>query len=76
MLTIKCAACKRKLWKYGKIGKGKVLRCYKSRIGREFSYRRNGDKVLCICGAEIGIDKGLYIKMVKKGFVYTGTKGN
>ncbi len=44
MLTIKCAACKRKLWKYEKFGKGKVLRCYKSRITREYEYQRNGDK--------------------------------
>ena len=25
MLTIKCATCKRKLWKYEKFGKGEVL---------------------------------------------------
>jgi hypothetical protein len=31
---------------------------------------------LCLCGKEIGIDKGLHIKMVKKGFIYTGTKRN
>ncbi len=76
MLTIKCAACKRKLWKYEKFGKGKVLRCYKSRITREYEYQRNGDKILCLCGKEIGIDKGRHIKMVKKGFVYSGMKLN
>lgn len=76
MLTIKCAACKRKLWKYEKIGKGEVLRCYKSRIVREYEYRRNGDKILCVCGAEIGIDKGQHFKMIKKGFVYSGQKRN
>jgi hypothetical protein len=74
MLTIKCAACKRKLWKYEKFGKGAVLRCYKNRIDREYDYQREGDKILCLCGKEIGIDKGSHIKMVKKGFVYTGTK--
>ena len=76
MLTIKCAACKRKLWKYEKIGKGEVLRCYKGRIDREYEYQRQGDKILCMCGKEIGIDKGGHIKMIKKGFVYTGMKRN
>ncbi len=76
MLTIKCAACKRKLWKYEKIGKGEVLRCYKGRIDREYEYQRQGDKILCLCGKEIGIDKGTHIKMIKKGFVYTGSKQN
>ena len=74
VLTIKCAACKRKLWKYEKIGKGDVLRCYKSRIEREYVYQQVGYKILCVCGGEIGIDKGSYVKMIKKGFVTTGTK--
>ena len=76
MLTIKCAACKRKLWKYEKIGTGGVLRCYKSRITREYEYQRNGDKILCLCGKGIGIDKGSHIKMLKKGFIYLGMKQN
>lgn len=74
MLTIKCAACKRKLWKYEKFGKGEVLRCHKNRISRKFDFQQKEDKILCLCGVEIGIDKGAHIKMVKKGFVYTGTK--
>jgi len=76
MLTIKCAACKRKLWKYEKIGKGEVLRCYKSRIEREYEYNIVGDKLACTCGNLIGIDKGQHIKMIKKGFVYSGKKRN
>ena len=76
MLTIRCAACKRKLWKYEKVGKGEVLRCYKSRIGREYELQRYGDKILCLCGKEIGIDKGRHIKMIKKGFIYSGKKRN
>lgn len=74
MLTIKCAACKRKLWKYEKFGKGEVLRCYKTRIDRIYEIQRDGDKILCRCGKEIGIDKGTHIKMIKKGFTYTGEK--
>ena len=74
MLTIKCGACKRKLWKYEKFGKGEVLRCYKSRIDRTYEFQHDADKILCLCGKEIGIDKGSYIKMIKKGFTYTGKK--
>jgi hypothetical protein len=76
MLTIKCAACKRKLWKYEKFGKGEVLRCYKSRITREYDFQRQGDKIISQCGNEIGIDKGSFVKMIKKGFVYSGAKRN
>jgi len=76
MLTIKCATCKRKLWKYEKFGKGEVLRCYKSRIERAYDFQLEGDKILCTCGKVIGIDKGAHIKMIKKGFCYTGMKRN
>lgn len=34
------------------------------------------DKLLCSCGKAIGIDKGSFIKMDPKAFVYTGTKRN
>lgn len=74
MLIIKCAACKRKLWKYDKIGMGEVLRCYKSRITQIYDYAKQEDKIICLCGHEIGIDKGAHIKMIKKGFIYSGTK--
>jgi len=76
MLTIKCATCKRKLWKYEKFGKGEVLRCYKSHIEREYDFQLEGDKILCICGKVIGIDKGAHIKMIKKGFCYSGMERN
>jgi hypothetical protein len=76
MLTIKCAACKRKLWKYEKIGQGQVLRCYKERITRHYATRQEGADVLCLCGKRIGIDEGDYIKMISSAFTYTGTKQN
>lgn len=74
MLTIKCAACKRKLWKYDKIGKGNVLRCHKDRITRVYQFDKDDSKILCQCGKEIGIDKGKSIKMISKAFVYSGEK--
>jgi len=76
MLTLKCAACKQKLWKYDKIGRGQVLRCHKSRIARIYGFKTRGDKLTCSCGNVVGIDKGSFIKMIDKGFIYTGTKRN
>ena len=34
------------------------------------------DKFKCSCGKTIGIDKGTFIKMDPKAFVYSGTKRN
>ena len=76
MLTIKCAACKRKLWKYEKIGQGQVLRCYKDRITRHYESKQTGVEVYCLCGKRIGMDEGEYIKMIGGAFVYSGTKQN
>lgn len=76
MLTVKCAACKTKLWKYDKIGQGELLRCHKSRMEKIYVMERAGDKVLCSCGKPIGIDKGRFIKMIARAFTHTGTKRN
>lgn len=76
MLTIKCAACKRKLWKYEKIGKGAVLRCYKDRITRHYAVQTDGARLRCSCGKVIGVDEGAYIKMIASAFTYSGTKEN
>jgi len=77
MLTIRCAGCKRKLWKYDKIGHGEVLRCHKARITKVYDIElidSEGEKLVCHCGKEIGIDKGSNYKMVKKAFTYSGEK--
>ena len=76
MLVIKCAACRQKLWKYDKIGKGRVLRCYKSHITKIYAARREKSRILCPCGNTIGIDKGTHIKMIERAITYTGTKRN
>ncbi len=75
MLTIRCARCKKKLWKYLKLGKGEVLRCHKDRIKRFYVVmkEKNG-KIYCPCGTAIGIDKGSFYKMIAKNFTYSGTK--
>lgn len=74
MLTIKCAKCKTKLFKYRKIGKGKVLKCHKSRIKRNYQIEVVVDEYRCPCGNVIGVDEGSAIKMNDQEFIYTGTK--
>lgn len=76
MLTIHCAACKKKLWRYDKIGPGEVLRCHKARITRMYPTQMSGYKIQCPCGKDIGIDKGTHYKMIAKAFTYKGTKRN
>lgn len=76
MLVLKCAACKRKLWRYDKIGPGEVLRCHKDQIKKMYGSRTDGNKIQCLCGKDVGIDKGTYYKMVAKAFTCSGTKRN
>ncbi len=76
MLVLKCAACKKKLWKYDKIGPGEVLRCHKDRIIKIYAFTKENSKIKCPCGKVIGIDKETHIKMIGNAFTYTGTKRN
>lgn len=76
MLTIHCAACKKKLWKYEKFGHGHVVRCHKSRITRMFPVEKVGAKIHCQCGKVIAVDKGSHYRMISKAFTHTGTKRN
>lgn len=76
MLILKCSACKKKIWRYDKIGQGEVLRCHKDRIKKVFQFRVKENKIECSCGKTLGIDKGSYYKMVLKSFTYSGSKRN
>jgi hypothetical protein len=76
VLVLKCAACKKKLWRYDKVGPGDVLRCHKDRIIKIYSFIKEDKKIKCLCGKDIGIDKGPFIKMISKAFTYSGTKRN
>ncbi|MBU0960598.1 MAG: hypothetical protein KKH60_03650 [Proteobacteria bacterium] len=76
MLIIHCAACKKKLWRYDKIGQGEVLRCHKERISKMYNFQTQGNKIYCPCGKKIGIDKGSFYKMIVKTFTYKGSKRN
>ncbi|SFI12043.1 hypothetical protein SAMN05192551_106227 [Tindallia magadiensis] len=74
MLTIKCAKCKRKLFKYHKIGNGSVIKCHKIRIKQVYQLNKNYQMFSCACGNNIGKDEGSFIKMNRTGFTYSGTK--
>jgi hypothetical protein len=69
MITIKCAKCKHKVFRYIKIGKGRVLHCWKSRIVKDYSIH-DGNEVKCQCGNLIGIDEGHWVKMRQHSFIY------
>lgn len=73
MLTIRCAACKRKLFKYQKLGKGQVLRCHKGRISQWLEGVVEGGKLRCLCGEVIGHDKGSRFAMVRRAFTTSGS---
>ena len=71
MITIKCAKCKSKVFRYLKIGKGRVLHCWKGRIVKDYSIRE-GSEVKCQCGNLIGIDEGKWVDMKRRSFIYSG----
>jgi len=73
MIVIKCAKCRSKILKYVKIGKGRILHCWKERIIEDNSVR-DGSEVKCQCGNLVGIDEGKWIRMKQSSFIYSGTK--
>jgi len=73
MLTIKCARCNQKIFRYVKIGKGKLWHCWKGRIVEDFSIH-SGKNVFCKCGNLIGVDEGKWIKLKQHSIVTSGTK--
>ena len=62
-MNLKCPDCKRKIMKYKKIGKGFLLRCYKTKIKKN-NLLQKGNEYFCKCGLRIGIDENSYIKML------------
>ncbi len=62
IIIIKCDKCKSKIFKYEKVGRGHILRCYKKNILEDHAVYEN-KKVLCSCGNKIGVDKGKFIMM-------------
>ena len=73
MLTIKCARCKQKIFRYVKIGKGKLWHCWKGRIVEDLSIH-DGKNVFCKCGNLIGVDEDKWIKIKQHSIITLGTK--
>lgn len=75
MITIKCAKCNKKLFKYHKVGKGRVIHCWDARIIKDYTLVNN-TVVFCVCGNIIGnkVPKG--IRMKQNAFIYSGTISN
>jgi len=75
MLTVKCSKCKNKLFKYEKVGSGRVLRCWKNKIMRIYNIKVDEDKLFCAeCGNLIGRIDDKKVDMISESFIYTGTK--
>ncbi len=72
VLTIRCASCKRKLFRYQKLGKGGVHRCHFARIDRLLDVIGEGQVLTCPCGAVIGHRKTTWWSMVKGAFTTSG----
>ena len=62
IITIRCDKCKRKIFKYEKVGRGHILRCYKKRILEDYTVHE-GSIIKCSCGNIIGVDRERFIKM-------------
>ena len=73
MMIIKCAKCKRKNFKYVKIGKGKLWHCWKDRIVEDLSIH-DGKNIKCKCGNLIGIDEIKWIKLKQHSVQISGIK--
>jgi hypothetical protein len=73
MITIKCAKCKQKVFKYVKIGKGKLWHCWKERIIEDLSVK-TGKNIYCKCGNLIGVEENKWIKLKQHSISTTGTK--
>jgi len=62
MIILRCAKCKRKIFKYRKIGKGKLLLCWKARLIEDYTLRKQNE-VRCECGNLIGVVERKWIQM-------------
>ncbi|HDQ08731.1 MAG TPA: hypothetical protein ENN44_08160 [Methanoculleus sp.] len=81
MITVHCASCGTKLFRYQKIGKGRLLHCRKARISGDHTVRREEDDgagtvvgVYCPrCGRNVGVVEAQGINMHGGTFTVTGS---
>ena len=72
MLIVRCSKCRARIFKYKKIGKGRLLHCWQDRILEDNSVRVDGE-VRCSCGNLIGIEEQRWIKMKQHAFTAKGS---
>ena len=65
VMIIRCDRCNKRILKYLKVGKGRLLRCSKDRIKLDETVRKGGE-VFCRCGNRIGRDEGDHLKIYGK----------
>ncbi len=64
---IVCSRCGKKVFRYIKFGKGKILHCWKNRIFEDNTIIDN-NIVKCNCGNVIGVEKTKMIEMKQHSF--------
>ena len=73
MITVSCSSCGSKLFRYQKIGKGRLLHCWKNRISSDHTTRK-GDDVYCpTCGQHIGVVETEWINIHGGSFTVKGS---
>ena len=73
MITVSCASCGAKLFRYQKIGKGRLLHCWKTRISSDHT-RQEGGAIFCPkCGQHIGVVETQWINMHGGSFTVKGS---
>jgi hypothetical protein len=73
VITIKCAKCNAKLFRYQKIGGGPLRHLWPDRIQEDLSIH-DGVIIKCRCGNEVGKDEVKYINLKRSAFTHTGRK--
>ncbi len=73
MFVVKCAKCKTKLLKYRKVGKGKLLRCWKDRIVEDYTSKEGSFMKCPKCDEIVGVDAGAFFKMRQGRFTTHGS---
>jgi hypothetical protein len=73
MLKIRCAHCHEVIFKYVKVGKGRLWHLWKGRIVQDLSVH-DGTTIKCPCGKTVGVDEGKWIKLKQHAITYTGAR--
>jgi hypothetical protein len=55
-----------------KIGKGRILKCYKKRMTKTY-ISIDDREIKCLCGNIIGYNEDTFIRMKQNNFIFTGT---